>query len=224
MTIWSRGSGVCDRASCRSVHHGLTSSSAAGDACASRDGGHGAGPVSTGSDARHIALARPHEPRPLVPGSRPPRVERRARRGQVGRQVEARPVREAVARHRLDREQLEHLAERRARLREQRLEHPRHRQQRRAGVPRVPARRHAPALPAGGGARLEHADGVAPRGEPDRGREPAHPRADHDHPHRSRRQSAGAANAPIAAAPAAATRGRRHSAALANVSPAQVHA
>ena len=54
MTIWSRGSGVCARASCRSVHHGLTSSSAAGDACASRDGGHGAGPVSTGSDARHM--------------------------------------------------------------------------------------------------------------------------------------------------------------------------
>ena len=169
-------------------------------------------------------LARPHEPRPLVPRARPPRVERRARRGQVGRQVEAGPVREAVARHRLDREQLEHLAERRARLREQRLEHPRHRQQRRAGVPRVPARRHAPALPAGGGARLEHADRVARRGEPDRGREPAHARADHDDLHRSRRQSAGAATAPIAAAPAAATRGRRHSAALANVSPAQVHA
>ena len=68
------------------------------------------------------------------------------------------------------------------------------------------------------------ADGVARRGEPDRGREPADARADHDDPHRSRRHSAGAANAPIAAAPAAATRGRRHSAALANVSPAQVHA
>ena len=65
---------------------------------------------------------------------------------------------------------------------------------------------------------------VARRREPDRGRQPAHARADHDDLHRSRRHSAGPATAPIAAAPAAATRGRRHSAALANASPTHVHA
>ena len=43
-------------------------------------------------------------------------------------------------------------------------------------------------------------------------------------PGRSRRSSAGTAKAPIAAAPAAATRGRRHSAALATVSPTHVQA
>ena len=64
---------------------------------------------------------------------------------------------------------------------------------------------------------------MAERGEPDPGREPADPGAD-DRYLRHRRHSAGTANAPIAAAPAAATRGRRHSTALANVSPAHVHA
>ena len=48
--------------------------------------------------------------------------------------------------------------------------------------------------------------------------------ADDDDLHgRRRRHSAGAATAPMAVAPAAATRGRRHSAALANVSPPHVH-
>ena len=49
---------MCARASCRSVHHGLTAREARGDGRGSpgrgRRGGHGAGPASTGSDARHI--------------------------------------------------------------------------------------------------------------------------------------------------------------------------
>jgi hypothetical protein len=64
MTICRRTSVVCARASCRSVHHGLTASRAPGDDRAARDGGHGAGPVSTGSDAVHIrsqvAMNRAH--------------------------------------------------------------------------------------------------------------------------------------------------------------------
>ena len=148
-------------------------------------------------------------------------------RSVVGRQVEARPVREAVARHGLDRQQLELVGEGGARLGEQRLEHPGHGQQRRAGVPREPVARDAPDLAARRRAGLQHAHAMPERRQPDPGREAADARAHdddaaHARPRRSRRHSAGTATAPIAAAPAAATRGRRHSTAFANVSPSQV--
>ena len=171
-------------------------------------------------------LARPHERRPLVARARPPRVERGAGAAEVGGEVEARAVGEAVAGDGLDGQQLELGGERRARLREQRLEDPRHRQQRRPGVPREAPALDAAALAARRVARLEHGDRVAGRGEPDGGREPADARADDDdlHRRRHRRRSAGAAIAPMASAPATATRGRRQSTALANVSPSQVQA
>ena len=84
-----------------------------------------------------------------------------------------------------------------------------------------PARRHAPALAARHRRLLEHRHGVPRVREPDRGGEPADARPDHDDAahRRSRAASAGAAKAPIAAPPAAATTGRRHSTAFANVSP-----
>ena len=78
------------------------------------------------------------------------------------------------------------------------------------------------ALATGRGGALEHGHAVTGAGKPHRHRQAADPGPDHRHPH-GRRTSAGTANAPIAAPPAAATRGRRQTTAFASVSPAHVH-
>jgi hypothetical protein len=65
MTSRSRGSRAWRAASWRSVHHGLTRTRSPRDgrgAPAGRSsGGHGGGPVSTGSDARHMPAQVPRK-------------------------------------------------------------------------------------------------------------------------------------------------------------------
>ena len=225
-----RGSRVWARASPRSVRHGWTRRRPWG-ARPRRGRRRSRAPRRPRRRAAQDRLGSAPHPLPGREQARPvraragrPRLQRRARALRVGRQVDARPVREPVARHGLHGQQLELLRERRARVGEQRVEDPRHGEQRRAGVPGEAVARHARALAAGRRAGLEHPHAVAQRGEPDRRREAAHARPDDGDPHRrSRRRSAGTAKAPIAAAPAAATRGRRHSAAFATVSPTHVH-
>src|SRR5215211_3180659 len=114
--------------------------------------------------------------------------------------------------------------------REQVAQHPGHRQKRRARVEAKAVALEAPGLAAGRGALLEHGDRVAGGGQARARGEAADPGSAHDDPHRRCRRarlkatSAGTAKAPIASPPAAATRGSRHTSALAAVSPVQVHA
>ena len=169
--------------------------------------------------------ARPQERRPVVTRARRPPLERLQCAREVRAELHARPVREAIARHRLDAGELELVLQRRAGRREQLAQHPWHGQQRGSRVEREPLAPQASQLPAGCGALLEHAHVVARAGESHGDRQAAEAgSADRDPHRRSRARSAGTANAPMAAPPARATRGRRHSTTLATSSPAHVHA
>ena len=187
-------------------------------------GGHGAGPASTASDARHIPAHVARKRVPLRAGAgRQASSEARERSGSADRSKPA-AVGEAVAGHRLDRQQLELVGERRAGVGEQRLEHPRHRQQRRPGVPREAAARDAPSLAAAARRR--------PRARRPRGRPPrAGSRRRARRPRRRRRLSrAIAATAPGRRTRPSRPRPRRPPAAAATAPrwrtsrPTQVHA
>ena len=112
-------------------------------------------------------------------------IQRGRDRGRVVRQVQRGAVGEAVAARGVHRHHVQ--SGRAARVREQLLEHVRHRQQRRPGVEGEAVAAELAELAAVGRAALVQLDGVPLRGEPRRHREAADARADDDDLHRSGR-------------------------------------
>ena len=138
MTIRRRGSRACARARVRSVCHGRTRRKSRGSGRRLAGGRHPRRPRRRAREERHRRAphrrARAHEARPVGARARRPRLQRLDRARQVRAQLDARAVGEAIARHRLDAHELD--VQRRARVGEELLEHPRHRQQRRPAVER----------------------------------------------------------------------------------------